>query len=150
MSKITAVYDRALEVLKELFPLKTRIPYPYALERNNARFMIDGYGLAVGPAAFETLETCGFVVNRQLSVVFTRALHRTESSTEEVDQVVKGIMEDVYSVQNGFYNYSELDIPASIARVDIVDVSSPEEVVSEKESFLSMTASFNFWIYEKL
>ena len=142
--------ERIPVVLAQLFPNKTRIPYPYFLERNNARFMTDGFGMIIGSANFEQLETCGFVVNRSISIVFTRSMFRLESKTSELDEIIEGLLEDVYTVQKNFYNQSQLDISEKIARVDITDVSAPEEVNSEKESFLSMTASFNFWIFEQL
>ena len=148
-SKITDVYNRIIVVLDTLFPSKTRIPYPYSIERNNSRLMIDGYGLLVGSSTFEELEWCGFLNSRSIGVVFTRSLFKVDSSTLETDNLIKAMLEDVYTVQESFYNYNELDIPAKIARVDITDVSEPEEVNAENSSFLSMTANFNFFIYEK-
>jgi len=150
MSNISDVVERIPVAMQELFPAKTRIPYPYFPERNNARFMNDGWGMIIGSANFEQLETCGFVVNRQISIIFTRSMFRLESKTQELDDIIEGLLEDVYTVQKSFYNQSQLDISEKIARVDIVDVSAPTEVNSEKESFLSMTASFNFWIFEQL
>jgi len=149
-SKVSDIYDRIIVVLAALYPNKTRIPYPYAIERNNARFMIDGYGFKVGPAVFEELETCGFVNSRTVGIVFTRDVFKLDSSASELDGIIKDMLEDVYTVQKSFYNYNELDIPAKIAKVDIVDVSEPIEIVAEKSSLLSMEATFNFWIYEKL
>ena len=150
MSNISTIYDRALVVLAALFPSKRRIPYPYVIERNNNQLMSDGYGMIIGPASFEEFETCGFLVARSISIVFTRQLYKLDSATSESDTIIKHLLEDVYTVQKSFYNYNELDISPNIARVDIVGVSEPEEVNADKSSYLSMTAEFNFYVYEKL
>lgn len=149
-SKITPVYNRIVQVLGELFPEKTRIPYPYAIERNSSRFMINGYGLKVGSAVFEPLDFCAFTVSRNFQVVFTKDLFKLDSSALEVDSLLLQMLEDVYTVQNKFYNYDKLDIPAKIASVEITDVSEPIEINAEKSSFLSMETNFNFLIREKL
>jgi hypothetical protein len=53
-------------------------------------------------------------------------------------------------VQKLFYSYNELNVPNDIAKVDIGSVSAVEEVTSGKQSFLSMAASFQFFIIESL
>ena len=149
-SKIVAVYSRLIEVLAELYPNKTRIPYAYDIERNNQRFLIDGYALAVQDAVFEEIDFCGFNVVRDIDVIFTRSLHKMDSSVDEIDELIKSMLQDVYLVQKSFYNYNELDIPESIERVRINSVSAPEEVIGENSKYLQMSASFSFDINEKL
>jgi hypothetical protein len=147
-TNITIVYNRIIEVLGDMFPNKTRITYPYAMERNNHRLMIDGYGVSLGPASFEEFEMCRFMVARTVTVSLTRDMFKLDSSASEIDQRVLGMMEDVVKIQKEFYNYNELEIPANIARVDIVGVSEPQEINVEKSSFLQMDAEFNFFISE--
>jgi hypothetical protein len=149
-SNISAIYDRIPVVLASLFPNKKRIPYPYELDRSNSRAMVDGYGFKIGTASFEELETCGFVVNRSISIVFTKQIFRLDGDVAPIDSILKSLLESVYTVQKSFYNYNELDIPDKIAKVDIGDVTEPIEVFADKETFLSMEASFIFWVYEKL
>lgn len=150
MSKISTVYDRLLVELEALYPNKTRIPYPYSLADNNARFLIDGYGLTIGSASFEPFEFCDFMNNREVSVVITKEVFRTDSDANVIDDITKSLLENVYEVQKLFYSYNELGIPNDIAKVDIGSVSAVEEVLTGKQSFLSMTATFNFFILEKL
>lgn len=150
MSKISAVYDAILLELQTLFPNKTRIPYPYSLPDNNARFLSDGYGLTIGTSSFEQFEFCNFMNSREVSVVVTREVFRTDSDASVIDDITKALLEDIYEVQKLFYSYNELNVPNDIAKVDIGSVSSVEEVLSGKQSFLSMTASFQFYIVESL
>lgn len=150
MSKISIIYDEIIDELATLFPNKTRIPYPYSLPDNNARFMIDGYGLQIGPSSFEQFEFCDFMNVREITVVFTKEVFRTDSDADIIDDITKALLENVYDVQKLFYSYNELGIDQSIAKVDIGSVSAIEEVLSGKQSFLSMSASFNFYVLEKL
>jgi hypothetical protein len=150
MSKITAVYDALLTELAALFPNKTRIPYAYSLPDNNARFLIDGYGLTIGSSSFEPFEFCDFMNVRDVNVTFTREVFRTDSDANVIDDITKSLLENVYEVQKLFYSYNELNVPNDIAKVDIGSVSAVEEVLSGKQSFLSMTATFQFYIIEKL
>lgn len=150
MSKISTVYDALLVELASLFPDKTRIPYAYSLPDNNARFLIDGYGLTIGSSTFEPFEFCDFMNIRDVSVVFTKEVFRTDSDSAIIDDISKSLLENVYEVQKLFYSYNELNVPNDIAKVDIGSVSAIEEVLAGKQSFLSMTATFNFYIIEKL
>lgn len=150
MSKISTVYDAILVELASIFPNKTRIPYPYSLPDNNARFLIDGYGLSIGSSSFEQFEFCNFMNSREVTVVVTREVFRTDSDSAVIDDITKALLEDIYDVQKLFYSYNELNVPNDIAKVDIGSVSAVEEVISGKQSFLSMTASFQFFIVESL
>lgn len=149
-SKISTIYDKLLVELAALYPTKTRIPYPYSLADNNARFMIDGYGLTIGSSNFEPFEFCNFMNAREVSVTLTKEVFRTDSDPLVIDSVTKALLENVYEVQKLFYSYNELGIPNDIAKVDIGSVSGVEEVLSGKQSFLSMTATFQFYIIESL
>jgi hypothetical protein len=150
MSKITSVYDALLSELAALYPTKTRIPYPYSLSDNNARFMIDGYGLVIGDSLFEQFEFCNFMTARTVSVVLTKEVIRTDSNYDVVDDIVKAMLENVYEVQKLFYSYNELGVPNDIAKVEIGSVSGVEEVTSGNSRFVSMTAIFQFSILESL
>lgn len=150
MSKVSIIYDKIVDELALLYPDKTRIPYAYSLADNNARFLIDGYGLQIGASTFEQLEFCNFMNNREVTVVLTKEVFRTDSDADVIDDISKALLENVYDVQKLFYSYNELGIEESIAKVDIGSVSAIEEVISGKQSFLSMSASFNFYILENL
>lgn len=150
MSKVSSVYDALVTELSTLFPSKTRIPYAYSLVDNNARFLIDGYGLTIGSSSFEQFEFCNFMNAREVSVVVTKEVFRTDSDAQVIDDITKELLEDIYEVQKLFYSYNELNVPNDIAKVDIGSVSAVEEVNSGKQSFLSMTASFQFFIVESL
>lgn len=150
MSKITTVYDAILTELAALYPAKTRIPYPYSLVDNNARFLSDGYGVTIGPSSFEQFEFCDFMTVRDVTVTVTKEVFRTDSDYNVIDDITKSLLEDIYEVQKLFYSYNELNVPNDVAKVDLGGVSAVEEVASGKQSFLSMSATFNFFIIEKL
>lgn len=150
MSKITTVYDAILTELAALYPAKTRIPYPYSLVDNNARFLSDGYGVTIGPSSFEQFEFCDFMTVRDVTVIVTKEVFRTDSDYNVIDDITKSLLEDIYEVQKLFYSYNELNVPNDVAKVDLGGVSAVEEVASGKQSFLSMSATFNFFIIEKL
>jgi hypothetical protein len=150
MSRIADVYEQIILYTKNLFPLKTRIPYPYNLEVNPIDLMNDGWGIKVGPASYEEFETCRFMVNRQISIIFTREAYRTQVPTETIDKIVKEMLDNVYEVQNLFYSQNQLGIEQKITAVTIDGVSELSEVYAGSGSYLSMEASFTFKISEKL
>jgi hypothetical protein len=150
MSKITSVYNAIITELANLFPNKTRIPYAYSLPDNNLRFLSDGYGMTIGSSSFEQFEFCDFMNVRDVNVVLTKEVFRTDSDSDVIDDITRTLLEDIYEVQKLFYSYNELGVPNDIAKVDIGSVSAIEEVLSGKQSFLSMTATFQFYIIEKL
>jgi hypothetical protein len=149
MSKITTVYNKIIEKLSELYPDKQRIPNAYSLTDNNDNLLRDSFGLKVGSADFEELEFCNFVVNRTFSVVLTREMFRLESSTGEFDDRSVKMLEDVYEVQELFFNYNELGIGDDILRVQIGSASEVTAFNGDKSNFLSMEASFTFSIKEE-
>lgn len=150
MTNVTVILNKVVEKLVELFPNKTRIPFPYSLTDNNKNFLSDGFGLVIGSASYEPFETCAYMVSRDISVVFTREVFRTDSDVETIDEIVKQLCEDVNSTQALFYAYNELGIDDNIARIDIVSTSGVEQVQGDKQNFLSMQCSFNFYIRENL
>jgi len=150
MSNVSTIYDQIVLKLGELFPSKTRIPFPYSLEDNNKNFLSDGYGLIIGSASFESLEVCNRMVSQSITVVFTQEVFRTDSDEVVIDDIVKAISEDINSTQGLFYAYDELEIEANIAKVDIVSISGVETVKGDKQDFLTRSAEFNFYITESL
>lgn len=150
MSKISGTYDAILTSLSSLFPNKTKIPYPYDLsEKNNHRFLDNGYGLIAGSQSFdETSDFCRLQTIRNFSVVISREVYRTDSDTTILDASVKSLLEDIYSVQSEFYSYSELDSPENILNVIPTGATELEEIVVGKSRFLAMTASFDFYVEE--
>lgn len=150
MSKITTIYDRLVDVLKEMFPERTRIPYSYSLPDNNKLFYSNGYGLKIGDSSPENIDFCTFTNARNISVIITKELTRLQSDADQVDLVVKSMLEDAYVIQNKFYAYDELEIEASIAKVDLGSVVGPTELLTDKQSFLTLEINFTFWIREEL
>lgn len=150
MSNVSVIYDTLTCKIGELFPVSTRIPNAYSLEDNNKRLMENGYGIRIGSADFQEFEFCNFVVNRTITVVFTRELFRLDSQTDQTDEIVKELMENVYQTQKLLYSYNELGIEESILKVDIGSVSGIETFLKDKQNFLSMTCDFQIQIKESL
>ena len=149
-SKITTIYDKLVEVLTEMYPDRQRIPYAYSLPDNNKLFYQNGWGLKIGDSSPENIDFCTFTNNRQISVVLTRELTRLQSDSDAVDETVKAMLEDVYDIQKRFYAYDELDIETAIAKVDLGSVVGPTELLTDKQSFLTIEINFNFFIREEL
>lgn len=150
MSKITTVYNRLIELLGVTYSEKTRIPNPYSLSDNDSNFMKDGFGLKIGESNPIVLDFCTFTNERTISVVFSKELIRLESDYSPFDDVGLSLAEEVKEIQNLFYNYTELGIEASIAKVDLGTVSAPTEIVTGNYKFLTMEVNFIFTIVENI
>ena len=148
MSKVSTVYSRIVEVLAELYPQHTRIPNPYSIPDNNNNFLKKGYGLKVGDSSFVPFEFCDWMTGRVFSVVFTREIVRLDSDAEKYDDMTPLFLEDVYKVQERFFNYNELGIEAEIAQVELGSVTGLEAFSNGKNNFYQMEASFTFSIKE--
>lgn len=147
MSNASVVYEKILSEIQTLFPEKSRIPYPYSLEDNQSHFLANGYGLKVGSAEYEPLEFSNFVVARNIAVVVTREVFRTDSDEVVIDDIVKALMDDIYVVQRKLY---EMDATSGnslqVIKVDVGSVSGVQTVTSSNSKFLSMEAEFSFKI----
>jgi hypothetical protein len=150
MSLVTEIYNQIVLKLEEEFPTMTRIPYAYSLPDNNSNFLKNGFGLIIGSANFTEFEFCNRVSEREISVVFSKEVFRTDSDVVKIDDIVKELLENVNTVQGLFYSYEELGIEDKILKVDIGSVSGMEEVLANSSKFLTMTASFSFQIKESL
>ncbi len=150
MSLVTDIYNQIVLKLEETFPTMTRIPYPYSLPDNNSNFLKNGFGLIIGTANFTEFEFCNRVSEREISVVFSKEVFRTDSDVVKIDDIVKELLENVNTVQGLFYSYEELGIEDKILKVDIGSVTGMEEILANSSKFLTMTASFSFQIKESI
>lgn len=148
MSNVTTIYNTILSELAKLYKNKTRIPNAYSLVDNNKNFLTDGYGLVIGDASYEEFEFCNFVVNRTITIVLTKEMFRVDSATSETDDVSIKLLEDIYELQSLFYSYDELGIQENILKIDIGSVTGVESFFNDKQNFISMSASFQFFIKE--
>ena len=150
-SNITPIYNAIISQLGTLFSSKTRIPNPYSLSDNMAQFLDNGYGLRVGPASpAEPFEFCSLLVGHTFTVVLTKELQKLDTEFAQLDSVVLAFLEDIVSVQNLFYSYSELGIEANIAKVDVGERSALEQVNTDKFSYVTMSQSFTFFAVESI
>lgn len=150
MSLTSDIYNQIVLKLGETFPTLTRIPYAYSLADNNSNFLKNGYGFTVGGASFEEFEFCSRVSNREITVVFTKEVFRTDSEFVIIDDIVKNLLENINTTQALFYAYDELGIEEKILKVDIGNTSGVEEVLANNAKFLTMSTSFMFQIKENL
>lgn len=147
-SNISAIVNQINVKLAVLFPTRTKIPNPYSLENNNKNFLAYGYGLIVGAGNYLPNEYCSYVIDREISVVFTQEVFRTDSDGDVVDVTIKQLSECVNDVQALFFAYDELEIDNNIFKVDITSVGGVETIFESK--IFSIKANFIFSIREDL
>lgn len=151
MSNQTIAYDAIVSVLDEIMPAIdgwTRIPYAYDLIKNDDNFLRQGYGVVVGAASRVDLEWCNLAFTRSITVVITREVFNTGSNDVQIDDIAKQLLEDIYKVQDRFNNPDQILAEANIVKIDPTDSSGVEQVESDKLTFLTMEASFDFTIQE--
>lgn len=148
MSNVTNVYNGLLEKLAEKFPAKSRIPNPYNLPDNIDNFLIDGFGVKVGPEGqSEFVEFNSFCVNREFTIVFTREMVATSSNTDVPDDISLKLLEDIYEARKMITAPDKMGI-SSIQKADNGSASGVTEVKAESRKYLSMEVSFNIDINE--
>lgn len=150
MSKISTIFDRLLVELAALYPSATKIPYPYDLIKNDDNFLRLGYGLKVGQSSPTTLDFCKNAFEREFTVVLTREVFNTGSNDAAFDDIVKALLEDIYTAQDRFNEPDQIAIDSDIVKIDFVSASGAEQVDAEKATFLTMEAVFNFTIQENI
>lgn len=150
MSSITTVYDEILSNIQALFPSKAIIPYPYNLEDNKSLVLSNGIGVKIGSATYVPLEWCTFVSARNVSIVVSREVFRTDSDSVVIDDIVKGLLEDIHSVQKLLFQMDQTaGNSSSVVKVDIGNVSGVQ-IVGANTKFLTMEAEFTFNITDSL
>lgn len=148
MSNVSLVYDGLLTKLNALFPAKSRIPNPYSLEQNIDNFLVDGFGLKVGPESpSEFVEYNSFTLARQFSVVLTSEMVSTASDTDVQDDISTNLLEDVYIARKMIFAPDRM----GLAAVQKADIGSSSEITAVKvgqRKFLSIEFSFSIDINE--
>jgi hypothetical protein len=150
MSKISTIFDRILVELAALYPSATKIPYPYDLIRNDDNFLRLGYGLKVGPSNPIQLDFCKNAFERNFTIILTREVYNTGSNDSAYDDIVKGLLEDIYAAQDRFNEPDQIAIESDIVKIDFVGAGGAEQIDSENKAFLTMEATFNFIIQENI
>lgn len=136
--------------LSTLYAGGTKIPYAYDLAKNDDNFLRQGWGLKVGQSNPVQLEFCKNAFERVFTVVLTREVFNTGSNDSAYDDIVKAMLEDIYSVQDRFNEPDQIAIDDDIVKIDFLSASGAEQVDTEKANFLTMEASFNFTIQETI
>ena len=150
MSKISTIFDRILVELAALYPSATKIPYPYDLIKNDDNFLRLGYGLKVGSGSPAQLDFCKNAFTRDFTVVLAREVFNTGSNDAAYDDIVKGLLEDIYAVQDRFNEPDQIAIEGDIVKIDYSSASGAEQIDAENATFLIMEATFTFTIQETI
>ena len=150
MSKISTIFDRILVELAALYPSATKIPYPYDLIKNDDNFLRLGYGLKVGSGNPAQLDFCKNAFTRDFTVVLAREVFNTGSNDAAYDDIVKGLLEDIYAVQDRFNEPDQIAIEGDIVKIDYSSASGAEQIDAENATFLTMEATFTFTIQETI
>jgi hypothetical protein len=153
MSKISTAYDQVLSTLAILFPDKERLPRPKTLDKNDANWLVDGYGVYLdGSTASDFQEViCDGRYRRSYSliVVLTRVVDDLESDTSEFDTQVKNLLEDVKSMFDLYYVTGSLGT-STVERTDLLNTSSIEDIFTEDGSYITINTTFNLIISENI
>lgn len=113
MSIVSDAYDELVTRLTALFPTAQgyqRLSNAYDVEQNAITLLDQGWGLAVGGAVNTNRNLCSIVtINRNWTVVLTRALDATDSDDTTRDSNIKLMLEDARTVVNSFEREVRLD-----------------------------------------
>lgn len=153
MSNQTTAYDAMVAALVLLYPAAegwTRIPYPYDLQKNDDNFLRKGWGIRVGSATREDLDFCKLAFTRTFEVVLSLERFNTGSNETLEDDIAKELLENIYKVQDRFYEPDQLLVEASVVKIDPTTSTGVESLDGQSTAFLTMGMSFDFTIQEPI
>lgn len=113
MSKISTIADSIISTLETALDTSNqdyhRLPDAYVLERNGARFLDKGYGLAYGGTInTERLIGCNQILETTFRVILTRRLVALESDRATKLNVEQALLEDRFTLFKTFEAESSL------------------------------------------
>lgn len=148
MSNVTDVYDAILTELAVLFPLKTKVFNPYAIDDNPEFVLRDGYGMAVGASTAPQNEFKSVWQERDFLITLTQQVVKSEEDSEKTDDSVKLLLEDLKTLQNEFCKSDQIGIESDIENIVIGTCSGVqfifgnEETGDLREDFIFITQTF--------
>ncbi len=153
MSKISTIFDRLNVLIPTLtgFTTKTKISNPYSLEDNTDILLKNGWGLKLLPGSSSDLQTFHEIGTvRQIAIVTTVQNISIGNNNALIDDKSKELAENINTLRLAFEGPNQLDIEASVNKVDYVSDSGIEFIIGEKFNFLAIEAVFNFDINETI
>lgn len=148
MSKVTIIYDALLTELALLFPTKKVIVDPYEIEENKIQFLRDSYGIKfIGETnQFNEFHTMGKTL--QFSVIISKEFIKLENAT--VDNIVKGILEEINTLRLRLFKYDQLEIHNEIDSIELGATGELVSVYSGKDNIKYIETFFDINCRENL
>lgn len=102
MSKITDGFEALVDRMEVLFPAASgwkRLPNPYKPEENNDRYLIQAYGLSLGPANnTRRLVNCQFSIERTIIITIARKYEGLENDDLKKAATELQLFEDQFAL----------------------------------------------------
>lgn len=144
MSEISTGYDAIIARMDALYPSASgwfRLPNPYKPEENNERFLVQGWGVALGAGTnTERLVNCKFSVSRNFSITFARKFYALESDPASKATTEKQLFEDQYALINDLEQ--NFTVNGSSMYTRYLSDGGIEYVSGEKDSYLMLRSDF--------
>lgn len=150
MSNLIDVFDAIYLELATIYPDKVKLANPYSPQDNINGNIKNGYGLQVDSASPAESNFCEFRLEHGFNVILTREWISTSSNAGPLEESVRLLKEDAYTVQRAFYDVSKLDLGTQLDGVLIGSLSGVEFVNAGKFNFIYLTVGFEFSISEAL
>jgi hypothetical protein len=153
MSNISTIIDTIRTAIPTLsgFSDKSEIPNPYSLTDNDSNFLVNGWGLVVGPSGLSPLNTFkDHSESRTFIITLTKEFVRMEGDNDAIHTDSKALLEDAVLVNKDMLAFDQLEIDANIQKIDFVGNSGIEFIFNGKHSFLATELTYNIDISEEL
>lgn len=148
MSKISDVYDQLLIKMAELFPNKKRIPYPKAIERNDDNFLKNSWGIWIGAVRIEQIDFCRHHFSREVEIILSKEVLRLEHDTANLDNAIKGLLEDSLLITKEFDRPEQIGIADKIQKIELISNNGIDEVFTETSIYMYTSIIFEITISE--
>lgn len=149
-SKITTVYDQVRSVIATLLSSRTEIRDPEDLGSNPVHLLKNGWGVRGWASRSEPSQFNVFTEVKTVIIVLTKEYQQVANSTATYHANNKALLEDVYTLQKDFMNQDQIEIEASIERIDSVSTSEITKIDTGKENFRYIEVTFDIWITETI
>lgn len=142
MSVISTFYDNLNIVITNLFPSKMELCNPYDLPSTNPEpVMRNGYGVTWDSGTYDgTLKGTIYEVERNVGVVFTKRVFRTDLNKVARREVEKELLENVKTLIDEI-KINNLIID-TVEYFEFANDDGIQFIIADKKNFVSLKANF--------
>ncbi len=148
MSTISTAYDNLVTLMGTTFSTHSRMPNPIKPEENDEQILRLGWGISILPAAFPSLNSCQWEVNREIQLILSRKIEAREDDAVNRADPQKSLLEDQFTLMQAIEN--DVNLSGSVTGITATGDNGIEYAFLEKDNYVMVRTNFALQYFENL